>query len=466
MVCSKCKLVSYCSKICQVSSWPVHKLDCSKPNQKQLADICLAELTVVPRSIVFNKLGTYYATSEWENVLEMEDEVLGLLGAEKCDRVQLYSDKTRIYGMLGEAYQRTGNISTARKYKQMAKDVVDDENYPQNSACLRDKFTAYDNLAGIYKHIGEYDKALILYEKMVATVERKSDLMSFTLKGIGDCLFAQENFNAAMLSFTKAHQILKKTKNKKRLNESVVAIANTFFATRKYSRGLETIDLKFNSSEGLFGVSVFFAVSMWAHAREIRELHNPKGSPLWGGGVNDAVLHSKQIARSDAILKEAVDNLQCMVDSTDTSQVPLQIFMSDITLWCAYATYDAHQKQKSIEYLQKYLDLEIKISGTSCKFCKQIKACSITMLKCSVCNVTRFCNTFCQKACYAKQTWLNVGVMVSHKHMCPLLMQWKQFRKGNAVVEDCVAMQMGFLEACHPFQNILQRGEFFDEYVY
>jgi len=360
--------------------------------------------------------------------------------------------------MLGEAYQRTGDIFTARKYKQMSKDVVDDENYPQNSVCLRDKFTVCDNLACIYKHIGEYDMALTLYREAVGIVQQKSDLMSFTLKGIGDCLFVKEDFSGAMLSFTKAHQILKKTKNKKRLNESVVAIANTFFATRKYSRGLEITDLKFNCSDGLFGVSVFFAVSMWAHAREIRELA--------GHNINDAALHNKQIARSDSILKQAVESLQCMVDSTDTTQVQVQIFMSDVTLWCAYATYDAHQKEKGIEYLQKYLDLEIKISGLSCKFCKQIKARSVTMSKCSFCNVTRFCNRVCQKACYAKQTWLNVGVMISHKHMCPLLMQWKQFKKGNTVIEACVGMQMGFLEACHPFQNILQRGEFFDEYVY
>jgi len=215
-----------------------------------------------------------------------------------------------------------------------------------------------------------------------------------------------------------------------------VAITNTFFATRKYSLGLEIIDLKFNSSDQLFGVSVFFAVSMWAHAREIRELA--------GQNINETALHNKQIARSDTILKQAVESLQCMVDSKDTTQVQVQIFMSDVTLWCAYATYDAHQKEKDIENLQKYLDLEIKISGTSCKFCKQIKAHSITMLKCSVCNVTRFCNKVCQKACYAKKTWLNVGVMISHKDMCPILMQRKQFKKGNTVIEACVEMQMGF----------------------
>jgi len=423
-----------------------------------MVDTWLAQLMIVPRSIVFNKVSTHYAASEWEKVLEMEDEVLGLLSEEECDRVQLYSDKTRIYGMLGEAYQETGNILTARKYKEMSKDVVDDEDYPQNSMCLRDKFTAYDNLACIYKHVGEYDMALTLYQKMVGTVERKSDLMSFTLKGIGDCLFVKEDFSGAMLSFTKAYQILKKTKNKNRLNESVVAIANTFFATRKYSLGLEIIDLKFNSSDKLTTNGVFLAVSMWAHAREIQELASQN--------INNAALHKKQIARSDAILKQALESLQYMVDSTDTTQVHSQIFMSDVTLWCAYAMYDAHQKEKGIEYLQKYLDLEIKISDTSCNFCKQIKARIITMLKCSVCNVTRFCNKVCQKACYTKQTLLNVGVMISHKHMCPILMQWKQFKKGNTVIEACVEMQMGFLEECHPFKNILQRGEFVDEYVY
>ena len=38
MVCSKCKLVSYCTKTCQVSSWPLHKIDCSKNNQKKMVD--------------------------------------------------------------------------------------------------------------------------------------------------------------------------------------------------------------------------------------------------------------------------------------------------------------------------------------------------------------------------------------------------------------------------------------------
>jgi len=139
------------------------------------------------------------------------------------------------------------------------------------------------------------------------------------------------------------------------------------------------------------------------------------------------------------------DSCSSSSDEGDESQPEIDTFDSEMKWWVG-VMHDIREERRKI--MARYLGSRV------------------TMSKCSVCNVTRFCNRVCQKACYAKQTWLNVGVMISHKHMCPLLMQWKQFKKGNTVIEDCVAMQMGFLEACHPFQNILQRGEFFDEYVY
>jgi tetratricopeptide (TPR) repeat protein len=390
----------------------------------------------------------------------MEDEVLGLLSAEECNKTRLYTDKTRIYGMLGEACQRTGNIFKARMYKEMSKNVCDERAYPQNSMCRRDKFTAYDNLAGIYKHVGDSELALTLYLEMIKTLKENSELMGLTLKGIGDCLFVKEDFNAAASYYTNAHQILKKSGKLDRVNEVIMAIANVSFATRKYTKGIETIDADFDFSKKDAMLHIFCAVSLWAHAREIRVLTDKN--------VDDVVLHKKMTARSEKKLKEAIETLQYIVDNEviEVNKVEVCIFMSDVTLWCAYATYDAHCNEKSIEYLQKYLDIEIMIGGTSCTHCKQMKACGITMLKCSICNVTRFCNKLCQKASYTKQTWLNKGVMISHKNICPLLQQWRQLKKGNAAIEACVEQQMIFLETCHPFQNITQRGEFVDEFVY
>ena len=62
----------------------------------------------------------------------------------------------------------------------------------------------------------------------------------------------------------------------------------------------------------------------------------------------------------------------------------------------------------------------------------------VDMLKCSFCNVTRFCDKVCQKGAYCKRPSLKMGITLSHGSLCPLLKTWKQVKKGNATVKSCV----------------------------
>ena len=133
--------------------------------------------------------------------------------------------------------------------------------------------------------------------------------------------------------------------------------------------------------------------------------------------------------------------------------------------WClallwAMHIYDANDKKKALQMLQTCLDTEILISVKSCKFCEQVQNNGVDMLKCSFCNVTRFCNKVCQKGAYCKRLNLNMGIILSHGSLCPLLKIWKQIKKGNATVKSCVEHHLIFLQTCDPLRKILDKNDF------
>jgi len=56
-----------------------------------------------------------------------------------------------------------------------------------------------------------------------------------------------------------------------------------------------------------------------------------------------------------------------------------------------------------------------------------------------------------------------MGLIVSHRHICPLLKKWKQARQGHVTVASCLDEQLLFLKNCVPLQEILKRRDFVDD---
>jgi len=89
-----------------------------------------------------------------------------------------------MYGMMAEAYRRRGNISMALNYFENSKNITDLTKYPNNEKCQHDKFVSYSNLAALFKHTGDFDKAIILYKTMAKMTANDKEETANATKGI------------------------------------------------------------------------------------------------------------------------------------------------------------------------------------------------------------------------------------------------------------------------------------------
>jgi len=196
-------------------------------------------------------------------------------------------------------------------------------------------------------------------------------------------------------------------------------------------------------------------VATWVYYRELKQSTNTNQTKHEAREQKELfVVMLKNATKSvDEILKQITENIE------DFEKNEL---MSCQTLSYAYMLYDTNDKQKALQMLQKCLDTEILISVKSCKFCEQVKYNGVDMLKCSFCNVTRFCNKVCQKGAYCKRPNLKMAITLSHGSLCPLLKTWKQVKKGNATVKSCVEQQLLFLQTCDPLCKVLDKNDFVD----
>jgi len=155
-----------------------------------------------------------------------------------CESVDLYSNNTRMSGMIGETYQQTGDIVRAVYYYELSKAVTDREGYPNTVLCRKDKYVAYQNLANIFKHLGEFVKSINIYKEMERMVANTRSQTSMAAKGTGDCFYGMGEYQQAMSCSLRADDIVllqEDPLHRKRYN---VSIGNTWVAVRKYSRAL------------------------------------------------------------------------------------------------------------------------------------------------------------------------------------------------------------------------------------
>jgi tetratricopeptide (TPR) repeat protein len=370
-----------------------------------------------------------------------------------------------MYGMMAEAYRRRGNIFMALIYFENSKNVTDLTNYPNTAVCRNDKYVSYSNLASLFKHNGDLDKAIVLYEKMTEMNTNDKEETAKAIKGTGDCFFGIGNYEEALQRFVKANKMIIQTNKtiKVRFN---VSIGNTLVALRFYKAAIVAFsgiaDSKMNRKpfNQCFGeldylTGMHTGVATWVYYRELKQSINTEQTK------NEAKAQKELFAQMLTSATRSLDKMLKMI-TEDTADFDKNELISCLTLSYAYILYDNSNKKMALQMLQKCLDTEILISVKSCKFCEQVKDNGVDMLKCSFCNVTRFCNKVCQKGAYSKRPNLKMAITLSHASLCPLLKSWKQVKKGNATVESCVEQQLLFLQTCDPLRKILDKNDFVD----
>jgi len=413
---------------------------------------------------IYNVVENHYDNSEWELILANEKEVLDNMDSEHematSGAIESYMYKTRMYGMMAESYRHRGNICMALSYFEESRIVTDLTNYPSHVDFQKDKYVSYSNLAGLLKHTGDFEKSIKLYKTMQEISCNNIEHTAKAVKGTGDCFFGIGDYEEALRCFKEADKMIQQwnEKHKVRFN---VSIGNTLVALRLYKPALQeflgSINLDMNRSQmkdctkGLdYLTGMHLGVAMWVYYKELEQkIHTKtkKEKDTW------ETLLTTAIQQVQTIMKTITKNSE----NTDTNEL-----MSCLTLSYSYMLYDAKNTRKALQMLRKCLDLEIVISLKSCKFCEQVKDNGVKMLKCSSCNVTRFCDKVCQKAAYCKRPNLKMGITLSHESLCPLLKTWKQVKKGTATAESCVEQQLFFLKTCDPLLKILAKNDFVD----
>jgi len=164
-----------------------------------------------------------------------EKEVLDKMDWENemAEAVDSYMYKTRMYGMMAEAYRRRGNICMALEYFEKSRMVTNSTNYPSNRVCQEDKYVSYSNLAALFKHTGEFDKSIILYRTMQEMSDNNIEDTAKAIKGTGDCFFGMGDYGEALRCFSEADNMIQQSTetHKTRFN---VSIGNTLVALRSY----------------------------------------------------------------------------------------------------------------------------------------------------------------------------------------------------------------------------------------
>ena len=418
--------------------------------------------------VIYNVVNQHYQNSQWERILMNEEEVLDKMDRENevAEAVDSYMYKTRMYGMMAEAYRRRGNISMALQYFEQSRVVTDSTDYPSNRVCQEDKYVSYSNLAALFKHTGEFDKSIILYRTMQEMSDNTTEDTAKAIKGTGDCFFGMGDYGEALRCFSEADNMIQQStgKDKTRFN---VSIGNTLVALRSYKPAMMAFcgsvrpDMKKKQKDSCLQeldslTCMHIGVATWVYYKELQH------SCIHSNQTKKETQANKDLC--ELLLAKAIQMVDMMMQTLarHSNNANTNELMSCLTLSYSYMLYDANNKKKALQMLRNCLDLEIAISVTSCKFCEQVKDNGVDMLKCSSCNVTRFCDKVCQKGAYCKRPNLKMGITLSHGSLCPLLQTWKQVKKGNATVKSCVEQQLLFLAACDPLCKILAKNDFVD----
>jgi hypothetical protein len=269
------------------------------------------------------------------------------------------------------------------------------------------------------------------------------------------------DYGEALRCFSEADKMIEQSNEKHKIRFNV-SIGNTLVALRSYKPAMVafvgSVKLDMNKTqmnscmkELDYSTNMHMGVAMWVYYKELKySIHSNETK-------EDMDLCHHLLTNAILAVETMLKKITKDCNNLDTNE-----FMSCLTLSYSYMLYDANNKKKALLMLQKCLDIEIAISVKSCKFCEQVKDNGVNMLKCSSCNVTRFCNKVCQKGAYCKRPNLKMGITLSHGSLCPLLKTWKQTKKGNATVKSCVEQQLLFLQTCDPLLKILAKNDFVD----
>jgi len=467
MICSKCKITSYCSKACQVNSWRNHKKDCNK-NNSFLSDVISMNMGILKNMGDFNirisKIFALLKAGKYQKILAMESEIL------ECVRVAESNSHdpnhlVMLYASLGDAYRFTGDRVCGLEYMKKSK-VAGTRTDMQEPIEETNKLLAILNLGETFRDMHLIDQAMkeyrICYNLLGSkTIFKDEILLSMAKCHVHEACYSKaiDTFNSSISVSEACGHVFLKCQSLIGISQVNLLMGHYETAVLNYTVAIELMsNVKVDESarSDLIlsvrqSITKGMAVASWAIAMDHKaDTELVRGTMRKSSGfIANTELWTDVMERSEELFK------QCLFEKT---QCPISIQDSDVRLWLAYVTFSLGRNEEALGYLRKFLDLQVeKILSDRCHFCGQINTAKCTLQKCSACRVSKFCNVACQRAASAKKHMGTGRIVVTHKAICPLLTQWRKVKRGQISKGSSIQFQLQFLKECMPFKEMVLR---------
>jgi hypothetical protein len=116
-------------------------------------------------------------------------------------------------------------------------------------------------------------------------------------------------------------------------------------------------------------------------------------------------------------------------------------------LGLAFVWFKLGNRGIALKFLHEFLTSQVHSKQTNCNGCGQCNQDGEKIPTCQKCGVVKYCDVACQRRASSKMRPPDRDFIIRHKHICPLLNQWKQVKVENALLYNFIEDQLKFLES-------------------
>ena len=484
MRCSRCKVVWYCSKACQVSAWAQHKKNCKPPTTpsfpaswtgQQIREYVLLEqlpghTPTAHYAVVEADLQAYkdlYNTCNWTKIRRLETKML--THAQTALDGDLSPEAACIiYHIAGAAHYHMHDLHQALPMFEKALQTIRDTG---DSACgdfaVLTQLRVYEDLGLLCVMLGRAKEALPLFRKVFfLSDDKRCTTTCSALRMMAICYILMGRFRKAISTLQSACEIALELGDVQLQMQCTTCMAKAHTSLKEYQlaedgyahagkllQNIEGIS-KSKALAYLMPLYMAYATSEWCRARlaekEVCDRQVPHSSPEYA----EMVTHCNECLQGAyEMLKSVVQQSGAIADAGNDMGI-----VANAHLTLAYMLHHVGRAQEAMGHLHGCLDVLVAEAVFACAFCSQKRDHDDTMLSCSVCRVSRFCNVECQTQAYKKSMMACSTMVVPHSKLCPLLRAWKQVQRRRQTAHSCASMFAAFLSDCYPFQELCTRN--------
>lgn len=432
LVCARCKVHSYCSKLCQKQAWKAkHKKECVVATPAAgSADLTLIE--VLAGRAASLRLQKFATERNWDEVLALESVVMSHATSEPITATHciIFGDAHHVKGdwakalsyyqkfesmseadldnteRLGMAYGNTGMIHG--KFGEFCKAIE----YTQKALQIAKRFEnrteqarAYCHLAVYHSKQGDFVQAIKFDEECLQVCTEDDDMIrNKAFNNLGVCHLQMHQYKTAAAYFRK--YLLYAQSSGHEFREALGAMF--LGITLKLDARATRLELAARSQQVPDPRRRLFEAS-----RKFKEepRYTSKGPKFGRDG--------EAPARSPELLDQ-------MVHKADHLLLAASDYCETALLHRAQLYFEAGDTDDALELLKEYLTLAVKDARAVCDGCGQVRCEDTCMLTCGSCRVARFCSVEHQKLASKKSSAGGSLWKGRHKDICGVLGIWRK----------------------------------------